>query len=83
MSIELVMLSNLILCCPLPPFAFSRFLHQGLFRGVSSSHQVAKVLELQLPASVLPMNVQGRFLLGLTGFISLLSKGHSRVFFAI
>ena len=31
-------------------------------------------------ASVLPMNIQCRFLLGLTGLISLLSKGFSRVF---
>ena len=31
-------------------------------------------------ASVLPMNIQGWFLLGLTGFISLQSKGFSRVF---
>ena len=31
-------------------------------------------------ASVLPMNIQGRFPLGLTGLISLLSKGLSRVF---
>ena len=31
-------------------------------------------------ASVLPMNIQGRFLLGLTGLISLQSKGLSRVF---
>ena len=30
--------------------------------------------------SVLPMNIQGWFLLGLTGLISLLSKGLSRVF---
>ena len=30
-------------------------------------------------ASVLPMNIQGWFLLGLTGLISLLSKGLSRV----
>ena len=33
-------------------------------------------------ASVLPMNIQGWFPLGLTGLISLLSKGHSRVFFS-
>ena len=32
---------------PSPP-AFNLFQHQGLFQGVSSSHQVAKVLELQL-----------------------------------
>ena len=31
-------------------------------------------------ASVLPMNIQGWFLLGLTGLISLQSKGLSRVF---
>ena len=50
MSIELVMPSNhLILCHPLPsPPAFNLFQHQGLFKWVSSSHQVAKVLEFQL-----------------------------------
>ena len=32
---------------PSPP-AFNHFQHQGLFQGVSSLHQVAKVLELQL-----------------------------------
>ena len=32
------------------------------------------------PASVLPMNIQGLFPLGLTGLISLLSNGLSRVF---
>ena len=31
-------------------------------------------------ASVLPMNIQGRFSLGLTGLMSLKSKGISRVF---
>ena len=41
-------------------------------------HQVAKVLELQ--PSVLPMNIQNWFPLGLTGLISLQSKGLSRVF---
>ena len=35
------------LSSPSPP-AFSLSQHQGLFQGVSSSHQVAKVLELQL-----------------------------------
>ena len=33
---------------PPSPLAFSLFQHQGLFQWVSSSHQVAKVLELQL-----------------------------------
>ena len=35
------------LLSPSPP-AFNLFQHQGLFRWVSSSHQVAKVLEFQL-----------------------------------
>ena len=36
------------LSCPSPP-AFNISQHQGLFQWVSSSHQVARVLELQLP----------------------------------
>ena len=35
------------LSCPSPP-AFNLSQHQGLLKGVSSSHQVAKVLEFQL-----------------------------------
>ena len=49
MSVESVILSNhLTLCCPLLllPSIFSK--HQGLFPWVSSSHQVAKLLKLQL-----------------------------------
>ena len=36
---------------------------------------------IRTSASVLPLTIQGWFLLGLTGLISLLSKGLSRVFF--
>ena len=54
--------------------------HQGLFQWVGSLHQVARVLELQASTSVLPMNIQDWFPLGLTGLISLQSKGLSRVF---
>ena len=47
-STESVLLSNhLILCLP---FASSLSQHQGPFQWVSSSHQVAKVLELQYPS---------------------------------
>ena len=47
MSIELVMpSSHLILSSPSPAFNLSH--HQGLFKWVCSSHQVAKVLEFQL-----------------------------------
>ena len=59
--------------------AFNLSQHQGLFQWASSSHQVAKILELQLQ-HVLPMSIQGWFPLGLTGWISLQSKGLSRVF---
>ena len=50
MSIELVMPSNHPLPSPsLPTFNLSQ--HQGLLQRVSSSHQVAKVLELQFSLS--------------------------------
>ena len=77
MSFELVMPSNhFILSSPSPP-AFNLSQHQGLFQGVSSLHQVAK--EALASASVLPMNIQDWFSLGWTGWISLQSKGLSRV----
>ena len=48
MSIETMMTSkNLVLCCPLL-FLPSISQHQGLFKWVSSSHQVTKALEFQL-----------------------------------
>ena len=59
---------------PLPPFspsAFNLSQHQGHFQWVSSSHQVAKI-GASASASVLPLNIQDS--LGLTGWISLLSK---------
>ena len=78
MSIELVMPSNhFILCCPLLllPSIFPRirvfsrlFASGGQSSGASAS------------ASVPPMNIQGWFPLGLTGLISLQSKGFSKVF---
>ena len=47
-SIKSLMLSNhLILKPPSSPFAFSLSQQQDLFQWISSSHQVAKVLELQ------------------------------------
>ena len=60
-----------------PPPAFNLSQYQDLFKWVSSSHQVAKVLELQ---SVLTMNIQNLFSFGFTGLISLQSKGLSRVY---
>ena len=64
---------------PPSPLALNLSQHQDLFQRVSSSHQVTKVLELQLQ-HVLPVNINGWFPLGRTGWISLQSKGLSKVF---
>ena len=53
--------------------------HQGLFKWVSSSHQVAN-LGVSDSTSVLPMNTQDWSPLGWTGWISFQSKGLSRAF---
>ena len=71
--------NHLILCCPLHllPLVFLSI------RVLSSE----SALRIRWPkywsfslASTLPINIQGLFHLGLTGLISLLSKGLSRVF---
>ena len=54
--------------------------HQGLFCWVNSLYQMTKILEFQFQHPVFPMSIQGWFPLRLTGLISLLSKGFSRVF---
>ena len=61
------------------PLAFNLSQHQGLFRWVSSSHQVAKVLEFQLQHQSF-VHIQDWSALGWTGWISLQSKGLSGVF---
>ena len=77
MSIESVMPSNhLILCRPLlllPSFPASGSFQMSRF--FTSGDQ-----SIGASASVLPMTVQDWFPLGWTGWISLLSKGLSRVF---
>ena len=65
---------------PSPP-AFNFSQHRGLFKRVSSSHQVARQSTgASASTSVLPMNIQDWFPLEWTGWISLQSKGLSRVF---
>ena len=61
------------LSSPSPP-AFNLSQHQGLFKWVSSSHQVANI-GVSASTSVLPMNTQDWSPLGWTGWISLQSKG--------
>ena len=71
------------LSSPSPP-AFNHSQHQGLFQWVSSLRQFSasggQSIGVSASASVLPMNIQGWFPLGWTGWISLQSKGLSRVF---
>ena len=62
----------------LPALSLSQ--HHGIFQWISSSHQVAKMLELQLQHQSFRVNIQGWFPLGSTGLISSQSKGCSRVF---
>ena len=80
MSTELVMPSNhLILCCPLLllPSILPRI---RVFSSESVLHIKLSKYEVSASASVLPMNIQDWFLLGLTALITLLSKGNSKVF---
>ena len=80
MSIESVMPSNHFILC------HSHLLLPSVFQA-SESFPVnclfasgGQSIGLWASASVLPMNIQGSYPLGLTGFISLQSKGLSRVF---
>ena len=66
------------LSSPSPP-APNPSQYQGLFEWVNSSHEVAKVLEFQLQHQSF-LNTQDWSPLGWTGWISLQSKGLSRVF---
>ena len=79
MSIELVMPSNHpILCRPLllPPSIFPSI---RVFSNESVLH-IRQSIGVSALASVLPMNIQDWCPWGLTGWISLQSKGLSRVF---
>ena len=80
MSIESVIPSNRLILCfplPLPPSIFPsiRVFYNGQY-FVSGGQSIGT----SASSSVLPMNVQDWFPLGWTGWISLPSKGLSRVF---
>ena len=80
LSIESVMPSNhLTLCRPLllPPSVFPSI---KVFSYESALHMRWPNIGVSTSASVLPMNIQDWSPLGWTGWISLQSKGHSRVF---
>ena len=80
MSIQLVIPSNcLILCHPLL-LLLSIFPRSGSFPMSQFFASGGQRVGASASASVLPMNIQSRFPLGWTGWISLQSKGLSRVF---
>ena len=79
MSIESVMPSNhLILCRPLLLLS-SIFLSIRVVSNESALH-ISQSIVASASASVLAVNIQDWFPLGLIGLISLLSKGPSRLF---
>ena len=63
-----------------PPFLPSIFLSIRSFPMSQLFPSNGQSIEASVSASILPMNIQDWFPLGLTGFISLPSKGLSRVF---
>ena len=80
MSIESVMLSNhVILCRPLflLPSVFPSI---RVFSSESALPSGGQGIGASASASVLPMNIQAWFPLGLTGWVSLQPKGLSRAF---
>ena len=81
MSIESMVSSNhLILCYPLLILS-SIFPRITVFSSdLAHCTRCKEVQSVRPSTSVLPMNIQGRFPLGLTGLISLLSKGLPRIF---
>ena len=78
MSTELLMPSNHLIFWPHLHIVLSMFPSIRVFSNASALH--IRWPKYWSSASVLPMNIQGWFPLGLTGLISLLSKGLSRVF---
>ena len=63
------------------PPALNLSQHQGLFKWVSSSHHVHRVLEFQLQYRSIQWTLKDWSPLGWTGWISWQSKGLSTVFF--
>ena len=83
MSIELVMPSNHLILFSFVPFSsrLQSFPASGSFPMSQFFASGGQSIGVSASASVLPMNIQGWFPLRWTGWISLQSKGLSRVFF--
>ena len=80
MSIESVMLSNHLILCHLLLFLLSIFPSIRVFSSVLALHIRCPKYWNFIFTSVLPMHIQSPFPLGWTGWISVQSKGLSRVF---
>ena len=80
MSTESVMLSNHLIFSALFSFSFQSFPVSGSFPLSQLFTSDGQSIGASTSALVFPMNIQGRFPLGLTGLIFLLSKGPSGVF---
>ena len=84
MSIELVMPSkHLILCHPLLPLPLIFPSIRVFSNELALCIRWPKYIGASASTSLLPMNNQGWFPLGLTGLISLKSKGQSKVFSSV
>ena len=82
-SIESVMPSNHLIICHLLSSCLQSFPASGSFPVSQFFASGSQSIGALASASVLPMNIQGWFPLGLTGLISLLFKGLLRVFSSI
>ena len=80
MSIESVMPSNPLILCPPLLLMLSTFPASGSFPRSQLIESGGQSTRVSASASVLPVNIQGWFPLGLTGWISWQSRGLSRVF---
>ena len=79
LSIELVMLSKHLILSPPVSFCLQSIPASGSFPMSQVFAPGGQSIGASASASVLPMNTQGRFPLGLTALISLQSKGLSGV----
>ena len=80
MSIELVMSFNHLILCHLLLLLPSIFPSIRVFSNESVLHIRGQIIRVSASASIFPMNIQDSSPLGWTGWISLQSKGLSRVF---
>ena len=78
-SVELMMLSNYLILCPTLPFGLQYFPASRSFSMSQLFTSGSQCIGVSALATILTMNIWGWFPLGLTGLISLQSKGLSRV----